>query len=346
MLIAKTRRCIPAALFLLLVSWLGGCAASQEEGSEDPDALEAEVGTEEGATEGDGTVASEESELEDGNLAEGDAQDPGAAAAEGSADQGQAYVDGGNSTDNNLQEIISEINGTTPQPGTAPAEAVAASDAAAATPAPDTSVAATIPAGPAGGALPEFGSKMAYVVEPGDTLATIATKVLGDKKAWKEIAALSGITNPNRIYAGDVVYYQLNEKSQAFAQGYEARPRKALTVGPGDTLARISTRVFGNADLWRSIWRENDRIGNPDRLKVGMQVVYFDRGTSGAQTTSSSEIKIAQAKKSGTVHGSDMTVDQSAPQIGSENASESTVDRSPELVRVSFESAVQVGFFG
>jgi nucleoid-associated protein YgaU len=122
--------------------------------------------------------------------------------------------------------------------------------------------------------LPEMGSKMAYVVEAGDTLGKIATKVYGDQKRWKDISDLTGLSNPNHIYPGDVVFYTLEDSSSQFAASYEGMPRGKETVQQGDTLASIAKRVYGSSRSWRHIWRQNDNIDNPDKLTAGMTVFY------------------------------------------------------------------------
>ena len=91
---------------------------------------------------------------------------------------------------------------------------------------------------------------------------------------WQEMATLTGMENPNRIYPGDVVYYQLTDSSVAFATAYENVERAEVVVQSGDTLASISENVYGDAGQWKSVWRQNDQIDNPDRLEIG-QVIYF-----------------------------------------------------------------------
>jgi nucleoid-associated protein YgaU len=44
-----------------------------------------------------------------------------------------------------------------------------------------------------------------YVVAPGDTLWDISRRELGDAMRYKEVAALSHLSNPDVIHAGDVL---------------------------------------------------------------------------------------------------------------------------------------------
>ena len=42
-----------------------------------------------------------------------------------------------------------------------------------------------------------------YIVQPGDTLSSIARKTLGQASRWPEIASLNHIQNPNSIFVGE-----------------------------------------------------------------------------------------------------------------------------------------------
>lgn len=135
---------------------------------------------------------------------------------------------------------------------------------------------------PAAAGLPEIGSKMSYVVEKGDTLVKIATRIYGDPERWTEIASFTGLANPRLIYPGDVVYYQLTDQSMAFAAAYENVQRSEVEILEGDTLSSIAGRVLGNPANWKLIWRQNDNIDNPDRLTAGTKLYYVSPGVLSA----------------------------------------------------------------
>lgn len=124
------------------------------------------------------------------------------------------------------------------------------------------------------GAVPEIGTKVAYYVSTGDTLGSIAQKIFGSKAKWKELASDNNISNPNRIFAGDVIYYTVNEQSKAFAESYEGAARKTITVASGDTLSGIAEKIYGSQGEWRKLWKENGHIKNPDVIKVGSVLTY------------------------------------------------------------------------
>ena len=129
---------------------------------------------------------------------------------------------------------------------------------------------------PAGPGLPELGSKMSYVVVKGDTLAKISKKIYGKISKWKELAEISGIDNPGKIYPGDLVYYQLSESSLAFAGEYENITRGEVVVQAGQTLEQIAKEVYGSIVNWKSIWRQNQHIGNPKQLEHGTKIYYVN----------------------------------------------------------------------
>ncbi len=237
-----------------------------------------------------------------GNGAEG-----GNANANANANGG---AEGGNAapaSDDNLSQIIEEMNQTNPAAAAAPeggfdnlAQNAGNGAAPAGAPAPAAEASASAPAPAASGApvapgLPELGSKMAYIVQKGDTLGKIAQRVYGDTNKWTEIADFTGIANPKLIYPGDIVYYQLTEKTTAFASAYEGIGRSEVQVSQGDTLATIAQKVFGNSSLWKLIWRQNDKIDNPDKLTAGTMVYYVDHSKMAAISSDSSS-KIVELK--------------------------------------------------
>ncbi len=115
---------------------------------------------------------------------------------------------------------------------------------------------------------------MPYYVQAGDNLAKIAKKIYGKANQWKKIADLNKLLDANKIYAGDVIYYQLSNDSKIFAEKYESAPKAKIIVKRGDTLTSISRAVFGKSKDWRVLWKENPHIVNPDKIKEGV-VIFF-----------------------------------------------------------------------
>ncbi|MBP9706908.1 MAG: LysM peptidoglycan-binding domain-containing protein [Oligoflexales bacterium] len=276
--------------------------AAEVDGEEGDEGVENEEGeVEEGAE-------SEEGETEEGAESEegaDESMDEDSEATEEDAGEDLTNASQGEESEADLQQIISELNensagneayaanqapmsqgaansqnmvnlATTPA-----AEAVPMNSAMPANPEvpmsnsmPAESVPMAAPVAVSGSFLPEMGSKMPYIVQKGETLAKISAKIYGSEDKWSDIQTLSSIENADRIFPGDVVYYQLNEQTMAFAQTYESAPRKEVTVAAGETLSTIADRVYGNAKAWKFIWRQNGNIDNPDLLSVG-QIVYY-----------------------------------------------------------------------
>jgi nucleoid-associated protein YgaU len=305
-------RLLGGLAFSFLVGLNLPACSGQQEGDEQMEVTDEqgnqtnESGEEEAPSEG-------YNEETDNTAEEGNAEESG---YDSGYEGGEEVAEGGEqATENDLQEIIQEMNGqptdsansagnaqaaplgggeaanTAAMPEAAPEQSAVPTDAPAAV---SSTTAPFQPGGsPAGQGLPEIGSKMAYIVQSGDTLGKIAAKVYGNSNRWKEMASLSGIDNPSRIYPGDVVYYTLEETSVPFATAYETVQRSEETVKPGDTLATIAQRVYGSSKSWKAIWRQNDNINNPDIVTPGSTVYYI---SSGALSAAVGKIKIELAK--------------------------------------------------
>ena len=307
------RRWLGASVLALAFSFGSvGCSGDQE--TEEPVNGAENQAADENAG-GENTASEDGTEGGGGNTAVDDGAAAADAGATDPAAGATADAAGTGAGENDLQDIITEMNGQQPagentaadsgaaaapaeasasaEAGTAAAPAMASAPAAAsgnaAAPAPaapagraEGSTASALPqqqgGTPASAGLPEIGSKMAYIVEKGDTLGKISQKIFGSPKHWQEMATLSGLTNPKRIYPGDVVYYTLDDSAVAFAKAYDAVQRAEEQVKPGDTLASISKRVYGESSGWRSIWRHNDNIENPDVVQSGSTVFYVPKG--------------------------------------------------------------------
>lgn len=145
-------------------------------------------------------------------------------------------------------------------------------------------------------ALPELGSKMPYVVKEGDTLGSIAGRIYGDRAKWREMSELSSLINPNLIYIGDVVYYQLTQETLNFAEIYEGLPRQEVVVQQGDTLSTIASRVLNSAMDWKHLWRQNDNVSDPDSLTAGTVLYYIAPGalTAALESNGSKEYQFVK----------------------------------------------------
>lgn len=182
------------------------------------------------------------------------------------------------SPDNDLADIIDEMNQQAPAQESSDAYSNADSAGEAAGGGGGASsgsggVVTGIAGLSAGPGLPELGSKLSYMVVKNDTLGKISSKIFGTPARWRHLAKFSGLEDPNKIYPGDIIYYQLNEQSLAFATNYENLSKDELTVREGDTLGKLALRVYGNSKHWKYIWRQNGQITDPDDLVAGSKLV-------------------------------------------------------------------------
>ena len=113
-----------------------------------------------------------------------------------------------------------------------------------------------------------------YTVQSGDTLSGIANK-FGTN--YESLANLNNISNPNRIYVGQVLKLSANSNtaSSAHQATTNATPAGSYTVNAGDSLSAIAY-IF--VMIYESLASLNN-ISNPNRIYVG-QVLKLSSGST------------------------------------------------------------------
>lgn len=127
-----------------------------------------------------------------------------------------------------------------------------------------------------------------YTVQEGDTLSSIAERLLGDEKQWVAIAQANPLVDPAQLRVGEEIRVPSPEAYEAERERQLARIAAAVDrpgasndrgeddqatveVVSGDTLSHIAKRVYGEANAWRMIYEANrDQLDDPGDLKVGM----------------------------------------------------------------------------
>jgi LysM repeat protein len=125
----------------------------------------------------------------------------------------------------------------------------------------------------------DSGSGHVYIVQKGDSLSLIAKRIYGSLRKWRELADFNGIKNPNRIYPGDSVRYPDNAETAGFSSQYQNLARETIQVKQGDTLASIASAVYRDSGAWKSLWRQNGSIDNPNRILVGQKLTFIPLDT-------------------------------------------------------------------
>jgi hypothetical protein len=131
--------------------------------------------------------------------------------------------------------------------------------------------------GGAAGARSESGF---VVVRPGDSLASIARKILGTASRWREIWELNRdfIPNPRLVYPGQTLRLPAGaltprpqESTADAAKPEPEAPVRTYVVRAMDSLTWIAKRELGDGGRWREIWLANrDRLPSPNLLYPGM----------------------------------------------------------------------------
>ncbi|MCT4406631.1 LysM domain-containing protein, partial [Lactococcus cremoris] len=97
-----------------------------------------------------------------------------------------------------------------------------------------------------------------YIVKQGDTLSGIASN-LGTN--WQELARQNSLSNPNMIYAGQVI---------RFIGGQSGATARTYTVSSGDNLSSIASRLGTTVQSLVSM----NGISNPNLIYAGQTLNY------------------------------------------------------------------------
>ncbi|MBK7563767.1 MAG: CHAT domain-containing protein [Propionivibrio sp.] len=128
----------------------------------------------------------------------------------------------------------------------------------------------------------DIGGHMVYTVRRGDTLWGIARRLTGDGRNWPQLlsghnraveaglAAASRIADPARIRPGQNILVPLSPSAGFRAVEYH--------VARGESLSGIALRIYGDAQMWRAIYRDNERqLPNPDLIQPGQVLILRPR---------------------------------------------------------------------
>lgn len=118
----------------------------------------------------------------------------------------------------------------------------------------------------AAGAEEEDTEDVTYIVEPGDTLWSIAERFFGDGNRYKEIAELNNLADPNIIHAGqELVIQRVSDDEE------ESLPADYI-VQEGDTLWSIAERAYGDGSKYTELAEKNG-LGNPELIYPGQRII-------------------------------------------------------------------------
>lgn len=124
---------------------------------------------------------------------------------------------------------------------------------------------------------PEVGSTpKTYVIVAGDSLYTISERVLGSSKHVNKIIAANPGLDPKKLKVGQTI--KLPDLSSSSASAVSPQPTldtastaKTYKVQSGDTLRRISAKVYGDEKKWDKLYAANRTLigSDPSKLRAG-----------------------------------------------------------------------------
>ncbi|MFI5953355.1 LysM peptidoglycan-binding domain-containing protein [Cryptosporangium sp. NPDC051539] len=115
-----------------------------------------------------------------------------------------------------------------------------------------------------------------YVVAPGDRLADISARFLGDPDRYPELAAASGVSDPDEIRAGQRIVLPPGARDRG-ASPYAAGPvqgssTSTYVIASGDRLSDVSERFLGDPDRYPEL-ATGSGLQDPDEIRPGQHIV-------------------------------------------------------------------------
>jgi len=106
-----------------------------------------------------------------------------------------------------------------------------------------------------------------YKVAAGDSLSKISEKSYGSMDFWPAIAAANKISNPNLVYADTTIKIPAKEEAEKISVDMKAT---TYQVQEGDTLFKISGKMYGDGSQWRRL----DSANKVGRLPNGNPLIF------------------------------------------------------------------------
>jgi nucleoid-associated protein YgaU len=114
-----------------------------------------------------------------------------------------------------------------------------------------------------------------YTVKAGDTLMKISWEQYGDLYRWREIYQLNTakIADPNHVPPGTVITIAGGGRNPASVSEQQGQ---SYLIENGDSLSKISGKVYGSIEKWKKIWENNKQlIRDPNKIYAGFYLYYI-----------------------------------------------------------------------
>lgn len=120
-----------------------------------------------------------------------------------------------------------------------------------------------------------------YTVKSGDNLSSIANRF---NTSWQNLATINKISNPNRIYVGQVLKLSANSSAPAApSQPQHAASVNSYTVKSGDTLSGIAVKLGTTTNSLSSL----NHLSNPNLIYVGQVLRVNGQSTAVSRPSAS-----------------------------------------------------------
>ncbi|OFZ26787.1 MAG: hypothetical protein A2381_06505 [Bdellovibrionales bacterium RIFOXYB1_FULL_37_110] len=112
-----------------------------------------------------------------------------------------------------------------------------------------------------------------YEVQAGDTLMLIAFKIYGDYLKWRSLAEL----NNDKLAGNYNLEKGMQLKYESPASRFNWNPAgDPYLIARGDTLGKISTKLYNTPKHWQDIWENNKpMIKSPSLIFAGFTLYYL-----------------------------------------------------------------------
>jgi nucleoid-associated protein YgaU len=119
-----------------------------------------------------------------------------------------------------------------------------------------------------------------YTIAAGDTYSSIAAKLYGNRNLYHVIEKANPTVDPRKLKVGQKINVPASSTVATVAESVNDTrtitgaidTTKQYRVQPGDTLHKVSQKLYGKTKYWAAIYDANKQAIGPDagRIKIGM----------------------------------------------------------------------------